>query len=169
MRAPAVTLTPTLALAGLAVLGLAAFAVYAFRKGGAGQAAASIGQAAGAAAVNLAGGAATGAVAAVSSTVGLPTPDETVTDARQARYLIDRWGYLAASKWAGAPALFGALGMPSGTGTAPAPGWPGWARLGPGDGGASSTPAARPALAPAPVSTDPFALLDNPPEPWFFP
>jgi hypothetical protein len=168
MKAPAVELSPGLIVAGVAVVAVAAFALYAWRKGGAGAAAAGLGQAAGAAVVNLAGGAASGAVGAVSATVGLPTPDETVTEAAQARYIIDRWGYLAASKWAGAPALFGALGMPAGTGKAPPQGWPGWAQLGPGDGGAAAAPPARkPPAVTLPdggvfslPDNDPYALLD---------
>lgn len=74
---------------------------------------------AGAAVVNAAGGAVSGAVGAVSSGVGIPTPAQTTTDARVARWIIDQHGYMTASMWSGAPALFAAMGMAPGTGTPP--------------------------------------------------
>lgn len=104
-------------IGGLAVLGLA---VYVMRKGGAAPAGAALG----AAAVDLAGGAASGAVGAVGAAVGLPTPADTVTDAREARYLIDTVGWFTASQWSGAPALFSASRLPVGSGTPPAPSSP---------------------------------------------
>lgn len=111
MKVPAVPLI----VAGVAVLAVAGLAVLVWRKGGA----AGAGAAVGAAAVEAAGGAVSGAVGAAGAAVGLPTPAETLTDARQVRYLIDRFGYLTASQWAGAPALFEAWRMQPGTGTAP--------------------------------------------------
>jgi hypothetical protein len=109
MRVPALPLI----VAGVAVLAVGGFALFAWRKGGIAAAASSVGSAA----VTAAGGAVSGAVGAVGASVGLPTPDQTVTDAASVRWLIDTYGYLDASKWAGAPALFSAIGMKSGTGT----------------------------------------------------
>lgn len=94
---------------------LAAAGLYVWSKGGLAPAAA----AAGAAAVNAAGSAASGAVGAVGASVGLPTPDETTTDPAVARWLIDGYGYLEASKWAGAVALGRAAFMDAGSGTPP--------------------------------------------------
>ncbi len=76
-------------------------------------------QAVGEAAVDAAAGVATGAVSGASKVVGLPTPSETVTDARQARWIIDNVGTLQASKWASAPALLRAIALPAGSGVRP--------------------------------------------------
>jgi len=99
------------------VAGVAA-ALYVWKKGGVAQAASSIG----AAAVNVAGAA--GAVGAIGSSVGLPTPDQTTTDPKVARYLVDRAGWLFASKWSSAGALFTAASMNVGSGTPPPAGGP---------------------------------------------
>ena len=104
-----------LVIPALAMLAVAGVALYIVRKGGIAPAA----QAVGAAAVTAAGSAASGAVGAVGASVGLPTPDQTVTDPVQVRWLIDHYGYWEASKWAGAPALIRAAGMDAGSGTAP--------------------------------------------------
>jgi hypothetical protein len=101
------------------VAGVAA-ALYVWKKGGVAQAASSIG----AAAVNVAGAAASGAVGAIGSSVGLPTPDQTTTDPKVARYLVDRAGWLFASKWSSAGALFTAASMNVGSGTPPPAGGP---------------------------------------------
>lgn len=107
-------------LTALFVVGVVGAGLYVWKKGSVSAAAAG----AGAAVVNAAGAAASGAVGAVSSSVGLPTPDQTTTDAAVARWIIDHpsGGYLAASKWAGVPALMAALSMPAGSGYAPPPG-----------------------------------------------
>jgi hypothetical protein len=100
-------------------LGLSLVAVYVWHRGVAGAA-----KDVGGAAVDAAGGVVTGVVDGVSGAVGLPSTDETTTDAAVARYVIDRAGYFEASKWAGAGALFKALMMPAGSGAPPAPGTP---------------------------------------------
>lgn len=109
-------LNPQTLLIGAALVGVA---WYVWRKGGIVQAATAAGTAAGAAVVNTAGAVASGAVGAVGASVGLPTPDETTTDPKVARWIIDREGYFEASKWAGAPALARAMFMDAGTGTPP--------------------------------------------------
>lgn len=98
--------------------GLALVAVLYVLKKGVGPAAAQ----AGAAVVDAAGSAVSGGVGAVSTAAGIPTPDQTTTDAGVARWLIDNYGYWDASQWAGAPALFRAMTMSAGSGTAPAAG-----------------------------------------------
>lgn len=109
----------TLYLAGgVAVLGIVG--LYVWRKGGVTAAASAVG----AGAVNAAGGAVSGAVGAVGASVGLPTPDQTTTDAAVARWLIDNAGHFQASQWAGAPAYLKALFMEPGTGTPPPSGSP---------------------------------------------
>lgn len=110
MQAPRIPTSAVLILAAGAAL-----AFYVWRKGGVAHAAASIG----AAAVDAVGGAASGAVGAIGASVGIPTPDETTTDARVARWLIDREGWFVASLWSGAPALFAAGSLPAGSGTPP--------------------------------------------------
>lgn len=111
--------TPYLIAGGVALLVVGGLVLYAWRRGGVAPAAASLGQAVGQGAVAAVGGAASGAVGAVGASVGLPTPAQTLTDARQVRWLIDRVGYFEASKWAGAGALLEAWAMASGSGTAP--------------------------------------------------
>ena len=101
----------TLLVAG----GLALLAVLYVMKKGVGPVAAQ----AGAAVVNAAGSAVSGGVGAVSTAVGIPTPDQTTTDASVARWLIDNYGYLEASKWCGAGALFSGAMMAAGTGAPP--------------------------------------------------
>lgn len=96
--------------------------LYVIRKGGLANAAGAAGAAIGGAAVRAAGGVATGVVDAASAAAGIPGPSETTTDPRVVRWIIDNYGYLVASKWAGVPALLSALSMSAGTGTAPAPG-----------------------------------------------
>lgn len=110
----------TLLVAG----GLALVAVlYVLRKG-IGPAAADAGKAAAGAVVAAAGGVATGVADAGSGALGIPTTEQTTTDANVARWLIDNYGYFEASKWAGAGALFTAMTMSAGTGTPPAAGSP---------------------------------------------
>lgn len=94
--------------------GIAA-ALYVWKKGGLAHAAHDLA----AGAVDAAGAAASGAVGAIGSSVGLPTPDETTSDPRVARYLVDRMGWLFASKWSSAAALFGAASLDVGSGTPP--------------------------------------------------
>lgn len=84
----------------------------------------STGEAIGTAAVDLAEGTVVGVVGGLGSVVGLPTPSQTTTDPAVARWIIDRHGYLTASKWASAPALFKGMWMKEGTGTPPPPGSP---------------------------------------------
>lgn len=104
----------TLGLAAGAV-GLGLAAVYVWHRGIAGAA-----KDIGGAAVDAVGGVASGVVGGVSEAVGIPTPSQTTTDPKVARWIIDHYGYWEASKWSGAPALAQAWWMDSGTGTAPA-------------------------------------------------
>ena len=103
---------------GLALLFAAGVGVYVLKRGGIAQAASG----AGAAIVNAAGNAASGAVGAIGAGVGLPTPDQTTTDPRVARWLIDNAGYWQASFWCGLPALVAGARMEPGTGQPPAAG-----------------------------------------------
>lgn len=104
---------------GLAVGGIA---FWLWKKGGPNGVAAALSGYAVDAAASAASGAVVGTVSAVSQAVGLPTPAQTTTDAATARWLIDNVGYLEASKWSGAGALFSAFGMAQGSGTPPAVG-----------------------------------------------
>lgn len=106
-------------IVGAAVLGLGVAALYVWKKGGAANAAAAVGQAAGSAAVAVVGGVATGTVNAVSNAVSLPTTDQTTTDPKVARWIIDNAGHFEATKWAGVPALAKALFMAPGSGYPP--------------------------------------------------
>ncbi len=65
------------------------------------------------------GGAVGTVVGAAGSTVGLPTPSQTLDDPAHVRYLIDREGWYTASKWGTAWALLNAMNMPEGSGTMP--------------------------------------------------
>ena len=98
----------------LVLLGIAGIALYVLAKGGIGNAAAGAGAAVVNAAADAIGGATTGAVGAVGAQVGLPTPDQTTTDPRVSRYIIDHpgGGYFAASKWSSATALAQAMMLP---------------------------------------------------------
>lgn len=100
------------------LLGVGA-AIYVWTRGGVANAAASLGSALASGAAGAVGGAVSGAVGAVGATVGLPTPDDTTTDAAVARWIIDKHGYFMATKWAGVPALVAAMGMDAGTGRPP--------------------------------------------------
>lgn len=111
MKAPAAPFIT----AGLVLAGAGLLLLWVRTQGGA----AGAGQALGAAAVDAAGGAVSGAVGAVSGAVGLPSPSQTTTDPAVARWIIDQYGYLTASTWAGVPALVRAATMDAGTGTAP--------------------------------------------------
>lgn len=102
----------------IAAAAVAVLALYVLKKGGINAAATS----AGAAVVEAAGSAASGAVGAIGSGVGLPTPTQTTTDPQVARWLIDHHGYWTASLWSGAWALAQALTLPAGSGTPPAQG-----------------------------------------------
>lgn len=93
--------------------------LYVVKKGPAGLAADGVKAAAGAA-----GAVATGTVDGVSQVVGLPTTEQTTTDPLVARWIIDNYGYLEATKWAGVPALWDASFMAAGTGTPPPAGSP---------------------------------------------
>lgn len=75
-------------------------------------------------AASAAGEVASGAVGAVGATVGLPTPSQTTTDARVARWIADNHGWFTASLWSGAPALFAAYDLAPGSGAPPPPGSP---------------------------------------------
>jgi hypothetical protein len=115
----------SVAVAAIAAVGIA---LYVWKKGGlanvakgAGAAVAKAAKDAGAAVANAAGEAVSGGVGAVSKAVGLPTPDDTTTDPRVARWLIDQVGYWEASKWAGLPALVEGARMAPGSGQAPPP------------------------------------------------
>lgn len=75
-------------------------------------------------AIRVADSAAAGVVGGVGSTVGLPTPAQTVTDPKQARYMIDVAGYFFASRWASAYALARGALLPAWSGTPPPTGSP---------------------------------------------
>ena len=100
--------------AGLAAA--AAVALYVWRSGGFAKAGANVG----AAAVEATGGVVAGAVGAIGAAVGLPTPWDTTTDPLVSRWMIDNIGHFEASKRSGAPAYVRALGLPAGSGRAPA-------------------------------------------------
>jgi hypothetical protein len=112
-----------------AVVGAGLLAWYVYRKGGLGKAAAAAGAAIGGAAVQAVGGAATGAMDAVSAAIGIPGPSDTITDPKVVRWVIDNYGYGAASQWAGAPALVRAWAMSAGTGVPPAQGTAAYAAM----------------------------------------
>ena len=103
---------------GLALLFAGGVGLYVLKRGGLASAASG----AGAAVVSAAGNAASGAGGAIGAGVGLPTPQETTTDPRTARWLIDNVGYWQASQWSGLPALYAATGLAVGSGRAPAQG-----------------------------------------------
>jgi len=100
---------------GAALVVLVLGALWIRSRGGVSGAAQAVGEAA----VDAAAGVASGAVSGASRVVGLPTPSETVTDARQARWLIDNAGTMQATKWASAGALMGAVTLPAGSGVRP--------------------------------------------------
>lgn len=104
--------------------GIALLAVFYVLKRGTGAVAADAGKAAAGAVVAAAGGVATGVADAGSGALGIPTTEQTTTDASVARWLIDNYGYLDASEWSGAGALFSAMTMSAGTGTPPPAGSP---------------------------------------------
>lgn len=109
----------------LGVMAVGALGLWVWSKGGVKGAA----KAAGGAAVDAAGGAVTGVVDGVSGAVGLPSTDDTTTDAAVARWIIDQHGYFTASKWAGVPALVKAATMAAGSGVPPKPGTAAYAAL----------------------------------------
>lgn len=77
---------------------------------------------AGAGALHAANDATSTTVGAVGAAFGLPTPDETLSDPAQVRWIIDNAGHMAASQWGTALAWLKAEGMQAGTGTPP-PAW----------------------------------------------
>ena len=95
---------------GLVIVGLVGWKLYSAATGAA--------NAAGRAVSAVDQGVAT-SVGAVGAVVGLPTPSETIDDPAQVRYIADRSGWFAASKWGTALALFKASTMGEGSGTAP--------------------------------------------------
>lgn len=107
-----------LILAGVGAAVVLIGGAWAWRRGGGTVEGAA--QAAGAALVDVATGATVGAVGAVGSTVGLPTPSQTVTDPREARWIIDNVGHLEASKWSSASAYLQGVFLASGSGWRPA-------------------------------------------------
>lgn len=98
------------------IVGVGLLAWYAYRKGlrGLGQAPGKL---------------ITAALDVASDAVGIPGPSDTTTDPQVARWIVDNYGYITASKWAGVPALFSALALPQGSGTPPAPGTPAYAAM----------------------------------------
>lgn len=103
--------------AGLVLVGYAGWKLY--RAAGsvanvAGSVATAAGQAAGAVNDGIASG-----VGVVGGVVGLPTPEQTISDPAQVRYIIDRDGWFTASKWATAGALWSAMSVPVGAGVMP--------------------------------------------------
>lgn len=123
------------------VAGGALALLYIWRSGSVSQAAYNVG----AGTVDAVGNVAAGAVGEVGTAVGLPTPAQTTVDPAVARWIMDApdGGYLAASEWASAPALFKALGMDAGTGTPPPAGSPIAAAF-PGGMSASAAPPSLP-------------------------
>lgn len=120
-------LDPVTLLALLAAGGLALWLSRRGVQGVASDLGAAVVEAAGGIVTGAAGavsGIASGAVGSVGATVGLPTPAQTTTDARVARWIADNHGWLTASLWSGAPALFAAYDLPPGSGLPPAPGSP---------------------------------------------
>lgn len=61
---------------------------------------------------------ATGIVGGIGAAVGLPTPDQTISDPAVVRYILDTQGWFEASKQGTAMAFFEALGMAPGSGRA---------------------------------------------------
>lgn len=118
MKTPAVNLDASGLLALVAVLGLAGFGLYVWKRGGV---AAVVGDVV-TGTVTAAGEVVTGTVGTAGQVVGLPTPDQTTTDPAVARWLIDNVSLFEASKWASAGALARALFMGSGSGTPPTAG-----------------------------------------------
>lgn len=114
MKAPQVNVSAGAMLAGVALL---AGAAYVIKMGGLQNAIAG----GVSALMSAAGSAVSGAVGAVGAAVGLPTPSDTTTDAKEARWLIDNRGQLVASQWASAPAYLEAQFMQAGTGNPPSP------------------------------------------------
>lgn len=108
-------LNPPEMLMAAAAVALVGAGLFIWKKGGVGAAAAAVG----AGAVNTAGAVVSGGVGAIGSAVGLPTPSQTTTDAKVARWIVDTYGYFEASKWAGAGALWQAMLMDEGSGTPP--------------------------------------------------
>lgn len=80
------------------------------------------GEAIGQGAVDLIEGVVTGGAGAAGAVVGLPMPNETTQDPAVARWIIDRHGYMTASRWASAGAFLRAFSLPEGSGKPPPPG-----------------------------------------------
>ena len=91
-----------LTLAGIAAVGV--LGLWAWKQGGV---------------INAAGAIVRGGVDAASDAIGIPTTQQTSTDAEVARWIIDNVGQFAASKWAGAPAYIRAQLLPAGSGKPP--------------------------------------------------
>lgn len=106
------------ASAVLLVLALAGVGLLIASRGGFTRAAQSLGSGL----VTGAGAVVSGGVDAVSQGIGMPGPGQTTTDPAVARWIIDNRGMLAASKWAGVPALVAGSTMPKGSGRPPEPG-----------------------------------------------
>jgi hypothetical protein len=93
---------------GAALVGVVGYALYRITKPGA---AGNAGAALGTAFIDLSGGVATGVINGVSNSVGLPTTNETITDANECKIYMDANGKWAASTKCGAPAFVKALMM----------------------------------------------------------
>lgn len=63
------------------------------------------------AALGAVGGVATGVIDGISTTIGIPTIEETITDARECKMYLDANGYWSASAKCSAPAFFEAITM----------------------------------------------------------
>lgn len=103
--------TELLVLGGLGVL------VYMYFRGLGG-----VAEDVGRAVPKIIGGVFKGAIDETGQAIGLPALSDITTDPGVARWIIDapRGGYLAASEWSSAAALFKATTMPAGSGTPPA-------------------------------------------------
>ncbi len=119
MRLPA-GMTPVLLGVG-AVLILGAVGVRLWKQGGGagGIAAGVVGGA-----VDAAGGAVAGGASKVGELIGLPTITQTTQDPAVARFVIDNYGYIEASKWASLGALVKGAAMAADSGYPPPPGSP---------------------------------------------
>lgn len=103
----------------LAVAGAAVFVLILVKKKGA---AAAVGEAIGGAAVELAEGAVVGAVDGISTSIGIPTTKETITDPVQCRRYMDANGW-ETGLWACSAAAFNASVHPVDAVTETVGGW----------------------------------------------
>lgn len=102
-------------VAAAGAVGVVVVGLYVWKMGGIANAA----KGAAGAAVDVAEGAAVGTVGAIGERFGLPTPDQTTTDPAVARWIIDNYGQMEASKWSSAWAYARSQFMSEGSGVSP--------------------------------------------------